>query len=40
MTSLWLDIGLTVLFYSITHSFAFVLGSCWHHAYRGEENRK
>jgi len=37
---MWLDIGLTVLLYCLTHSAAFVLGACWHHAYRGEEEAK
>ena len=31
MTSLCLDVALTLLAYTITHSAAFILGAAWHH---------
>jgi hypothetical protein len=31
MTSLWWDVSLTMLVYTITHTTAFAFGACWHH---------
>lgn len=40
MTSLWLDIALTLLMYAITHGAAFALGALWHHWHLDIEEAK
>ena len=40
MTSLFLDVALTLLAYTITHSAAFILGAAWHHWHLDIEQAK